>query len=260
MTDILLSAFLLSVVLLGIHSFFGLEVIRRGIIFTDLAIGQMAALGASVCILFLHGKWIYPISLGFALLGGFIIAMASRKIRNLEAFIGLLYAFGLSGVYIFLSKTYHGMEEFQKLMASDILFTPAHEILKIAAVYSGLGFLLFIYYRKVKSFLKEVIFFTSFAATVTMSVKLAGVLIVFALLVAPAFISLKFFRTKNLLYAWMIGILVNLAAILISYKLDLPTGYTIVFFHALAAVLVSVLFPNEKVFHKDDKAINEVVA
>jgi zinc/manganese transport system permease protein len=104
MTDILFTAFLLSVVLLGIHSFFGIEIIKRGIIFTDLAIGQMAALGAAVCILFLHGKWIYPISLSFALLGGFIIALASRKIKNLEAFIGLLYAFGLSGVFIFLSK------------------------------------------------------------------------------------------------------------------------------------------------------------
>jgi len=63
MTDILLSAFFLSVVLLGIHSFFGLEIIKRGIIFTDLAIGQMAALGAALSILLFEGHYIYPISL-----------------------------------------------------------------------------------------------------------------------------------------------------------------------------------------------------
>ena len=61
MADILLSAFVLSVVLLGIHSFFGLEIIRRGIIFTDLEIGQMSALGAALSILFLDGKYLYPV-------------------------------------------------------------------------------------------------------------------------------------------------------------------------------------------------------
>ncbi|MBN2202079.1 metal ABC transporter permease, partial [bacterium] len=94
MSDILLSAFILCLVLLGIHSYFGLEIIRRGIIFTDLAIGQMAALGAAISLLFLDGHFIYPISLGFALAGGFIIAFASRRDIHLEAFIGLLYAFG----------------------------------------------------------------------------------------------------------------------------------------------------------------------
>jgi zinc/manganese transport system permease protein len=245
MTDVLLSAFLLSVVLLGIHSFFGLEIIKRGIIFTDLAIGQTAALGAAVCILFLHGKWIYPISLGFALLAGLAIAIASRKIKNLEAFIGLLYAFGLSGVFIFLSKSYHGMEEFQRLMASDILFTPISEVLRTAVVYSALGLFLFFVYRRIKGNLKDIVFFITFAVTVTSSVKLAGVLIVFALLVGPAYISIKLFRRKHLMAAWLIGTVVNLMAIFVSYNMDLPTGYTIVFFHSMIAVLISIFLPNE---------------
>jgi zinc/manganese transport system permease protein len=246
MMDILFSAFLLSVVLLGIHSYFGLEVIRRGIIFTDLAVGQMAALGAAACILFLEGRWITPVSLEFALIGGLVIANASRRVRNLEAFIGLLYAFGLSGVFILLSKSYHGMEEFQKLMASDILFTPARDILRIAAVYALLGAGLLLFYGRLRDALRETVFFVTFAVTVTLSVRLAGVLIVFALLVGPAFIALRLFRSRHLLCAWLIGTAVNFAAILASYRLDLPTGYTIVFLHALCAVAAAVIFPERK--------------
>ena len=67
MMDILLTPFLLSVVLVGIHSFFGMEILKRGIIFTDLAIGQMAALGAAVSLLFFDGQYLYPTSLLFAL-------------------------------------------------------------------------------------------------------------------------------------------------------------------------------------------------
>jgi zinc/manganese transport system permease protein len=240
MSDVLLSAFLLSLVLLGIHSYFGLEIIRRGIIFTDLAIGQMAALGAAVSILCWEGRWIYPISLAFALMGGTTIAVVSRKKHHLEAFIGLLYAFGLSAVVIVLSKSYHGMETFQKLMAADILFTPRNEILKTAVIYSFLGLFIMWFQKNTKGAWKDALFFITFSATVTSSVKLAGVLIVFALLVGPAMIALQFRSQKPLFIAWGVGTVINLIAIAVSYTLDLPTGYAIVFFHALIALVASV--------------------
>ena len=132
MTDILLSSFFLSVVLLGIHSFFGLEIIKRGIIFTDLAIGQMAALGAALSILLFEGHYLYPISLAFALIGGIAISFSAKRTVSHEAFIGLLYAFGISSVFIVLSKSSHGIEMFDRLMASDILFTPLSDIIETA--------------------------------------------------------------------------------------------------------------------------------
>lgn len=237
MSDILLSAFLLSLVLLGIHSFFGLEIIRRGIIFTDLAIGQMAALGAAISIFFLEGKWFYPISLGTALAGGFLISVFSRKRPHPEAFIGLVYAFGLSGVVLLLSKSAHGMETFQRLSAADILFTPWHEIGKTAILYAGLGTFLFWSQHKTQGVLREMLFFLTFAITVTSSVRLAGVLVVFALLLAPALIALKWYPKHPLWTAWIIGTIMNLIAIIASYHLDLPTGYAIVFFQAMSAIL-----------------------
>jgi zinc/manganese transport system permease protein len=240
MNDILLSAFFLSIVLLGIHSYFGLEIIRRGIIFTDLAIGQMAALGAALSVLFLHGEYLYPISLLFALLGGYSISLISKHEKNPEPFIGLMYAFGIAGVYILLSKSSHGMETFQKLMAADILFTPLREIVKTAVLYSALGVFIFFFHRKTTGAVRDVLFFITFAITVTSSVKLAGVLIVFSLLLAPALIAIIWGKGIPLISAWIIGTVLNIIAILVSYRFDFPTGYTIVFFHAFAALFVSM--------------------
>jgi zinc/manganese transport system permease protein len=241
LNDILLSAFILSIVLVGIHSYFGLEIIRRGIIFTDLAIGQMSAVGAAISILFLDGEYIYPVSLISALIGGYLIAYASKKTVNVEAFIGLLYAFGVSAVFIILSKTHHGMEEFYKLMAADILFTPLEEIIKVAIIYSLLGAIILLFHYKTKGFIRDLLFFVTFSVTVTSSVKLAGVLVVFAILVSPSLISLSIGRGIYLVNAWLIGTAINLIAIILSYNFDFPTGYSIVFCNAFIATAVVLL-------------------
>jgi len=242
-SDILWTAFLVSLVLLGIHSFFGIEIIRRGIIFTDLAIGQMAAMGAAVSILFLDGGYLDLISLAFALGGGAIVAIAARRTASHEAFIGLLYAFGYSGVFILLSKSYHGMETFQKLTASDILFTPMPDLLRAALSYAVLGGILLLFYTRARGLVKEALFFVTFAITVTIAVRIAGVLVVFALLVAPALTALRIRRGIPIVNAWMIGTVVNLLSILLSYNFDFPTGYTLVFTHAVLALGVVLFAP-----------------
>jgi zinc/manganese transport system permease protein len=246
MSDILLSAFILSVVLLGINSYFGLEIIRRGIIFTDLAIGQMAALGAALSLFFFDGAHHYLLSLTFSLGAGLIIAMMSQKSKNVEAFIGLMYAFGFAGVFILMSKSYHGMEAFQKLKASDILFTPRVEIIKTALLYAALGVIIFLFHKRAKGFLRDMLFFITFSVTVTSAVRLAGVLVLFALLVGPALIAGSIKRGIPLINAWIIGIVINIISIIVSYKFDFPTGYTIVFFNALAALVVAAVVKSEK--------------
>lgn len=238
--QIFLPAFAVSVVLLGIHSYFGLEIIRRGIIFTDLAIGQIAALGTAISVLFFAGQYLYPISLGFALLAGLLIGLLSRREQNVEPLIGLMYALGISGVFLLLSRSANGMEEIQKLMAYDILYTPMEAVYKTALIYAGLGLVLF-FARRLKGLLRELVFFMTFAATVTSSVKLAGVLVVFSLLVAPALIAIYLPGRFKLAMAWGIGILVNLAAIMLSLKLDLPMGYAVVFAQTTAALLVGIV-------------------
>lgn len=240
MIQFFLPAFLVSVVLLGIHSYFGLEIIRRGIIFTDLAIGQMAALGSAISLLFFDGHYIYPISLGFALGTGLLIGLLSRREKQVEPMIGLLYAMGISGVFLLLANSPHGMEEIQKLMAYDILFTPMSAVLKTAIIYAILGTLLWLT-RRLQGLPRELSFFMIFAATVTSSVKLAGVLVVFSLLVAPALLAFYLPSKHKLSIAWGAGTLINLGAMLLSFYKDLPTGYTLVFVQTLMALLVGAV-------------------
>ncbi len=250
MIDILIPAFVISLVLLGIHSYFGIRIIQRNIIFTDLAIGQMAAFGAAVCLLFFHGENIYFVSLLFAVLTGLAISYLAKRSKYLEAVIGLIYALGLSGVFILLSKSAHGMEEFNNLMAYDILFTQMGDVYKTAVLYACIAVAILIIEKKTTGGLKETLFFLTFALTVTSSVRLAGVLVVFAILLAPAFIAIQissfkkapeFVKKYPLVPAWIIGIIINLLAIILSFYGDFPTGYTIVFLNAFFAVAVSFI-------------------
>lgn len=240
MIELLFPAFLISVVLVGIHSYFGLEIIRRGIIFTDLAIGQSAALGSALTLLLWEGRFLYPVSLAFALAGGGLIGLLSRRGgHQAEPLIGLMYALGIAGVFLLLAKSPHGLEAIQNLMAYDILFTPLAEVGMTALLYLGIGLLLF-FTRHMQGEVGENLFFLSFAATVTSSVKLAGVLVVFVLLIGPALTALSLLGTRHTLFwAWGLGTFFNLLALLGSYFLDLPTGYTVVAVQALVALAVA---------------------
>lgn len=257
MIDVLFSAFLLSVVLLGIHSYYGLHIIERGIIFTDLGIGQMAAFGAAIAILAFDGKYMYPVSLVFSLAGAFLIALSTKRTRNHEAFIGLLYAFGMSAAVIALSRAPRGAEEMQHLVAADILFVPMHAVLRTAVLYAVIGTVLWLTMGRLRGTLKELVFFGTFSLTVTSSVNLAGVLVVFAILVAPAFIvsSMKgSFRVK-LLLAWGLGTVLNLVAITASYFLDLPTGHTVVALYALSGIVFTLARGSGKSGHGESATL-----
>ncbi len=244
MIDILFISFLFATVLVGIHSYYGIHIIKRGIIFTDLAIGQMAALGTAIAFLSFDGRFVYPLSLTFALIGALMIAFTSKKGISHEAFIGLIYAFGISFSIVLLSKDPHGTEEVTKLTAADILFITKAELIKTALLYAVIGLFLYFVVEKTTGRLKDFLFFTSFALTVTSSVNLAGVLVVFSILVAPAFI-MSFFTERfivKLIGAWMLGIILNIIAILFSYLLDLPTGYTIVALYSILGIIASLTF------------------
>lgn len=245
MIETLAPALLLSLVLLGIHSWFGIEIIRRGIIFTDLAVGQMAAAGAAVSILWLDGAWLYPLSLTSAMGAAALIAFAGKRPVNLEAFIGLIYAFGFSASFLLLSRAPHGAEDFNRILAADILFTPMSEIWKVAAVYSILALALAAAMNHLTGRARDTAFFMIFAATVTSSVRLAGSLVVFSILIAPAFTVTALGFRRTLAWAWGGGAIVCSGAIWISYTFDLPTGYTIVFISAAVAMMAGLVAGKE---------------
>lgn len=245
MTDILLVPIALVVILVMLHSYFGMEILKRGIIFTDLAIAQFAALGSSVSLGYFHEEHFYLLTLGFALLSALLIAFASTRKLHLEAFIGILYVLGASGIMMVLSHSAEGMEHFKSLLASDILFTPPEEVAKSAVIYAFIALTLYFVYPKLSGFLKELLFFSLLAITVTSSVSLAGVFVVFVLLIAPPFVALSLGLKKPLLGSFIFGWFFSIIAITLSYFYDLPTGYSVVFLGAFLTALI-VLFSSKK--------------
>jgi len=240
--SLLYPAFILAILLVFIHSIFGLEIIKRGVIFTDLAIGQFAAIGVAVSLLFFEGSYSFVLTLVFALIGATLISIATHRVKHIEAFIGMLYALGASGIIVLLSNTTQGTELFNKLQATDILFTTKGDLIEPFLLYSAVAILFLKFYHKLDGLYKEMLFFGLLALTVTSSVQLAGVLVVFVLLIVPAFIALLQSRFAKLPFAWIIGSTIIIIAMVLSYHFDLPTGYTIVFIGSLCGILSALVF------------------
>lgn len=246
MLDIFVPPIILLIVLVMIHAWFGRGVLERGIIFTDLAIAQFAALGSALSMSLYHSHYLYVFSLGFALVAAFLISYASHTKMHLEAFIGILYVLGASGVMMVLANSSEGMEHFKALLASDILFTPLEDIVVSSGIYALLALVIWKVYPRVTGFAKELLFFSMLAVTVTSSVQLAGVLVVFTLLVAPALLASMQTRIHPILFAYLFGWLFSLSAIWLSYYFDLPTGYTIVFLGALLTLVGTFILSGSK--------------
>jgi len=235
--ELLWPAFVLAIALVYIHTIFGIEIIRRGVIFTDLAIGQLAAVGMAISVAFLDGAYQTLLTLFFAILAAVIISWATKKVQNVEAFIGLLYALGVSSIMLVLAKSPEGVELFAKLSAADILFTSQSELFTSLSIYISISLVMFFIYPRTKGFFKELIFFIMLAFTVTSSVQSAGVLVVFSLLIGPAYIGVSQSFFPVLTIAWLFGSLSIIVALFSSYYFDLPTGYTIIFVTVLSALL-----------------------
>lgn len=240
MIDIFLIPLILAFLLVIIHAWFGTGILQRGIIFTDLAIAQFAALGSSISLGYFHQEHLYLITLLFALIAAVFIAFASLRNLNLEAFIGLIYVLGASGILMVLSHSAEGMEHFKSLLANDILFTTQEQLIQALLLYGAIALALWKVYPKTKGFIRELLFFSLLALTVTSSVQLAGVLVVFVLLIAPVLVASMQRRFPPFPFALGFGWGICLSAISLAFYADLPTGYTIVSIGAFISI-VSVL-------------------
>ncbi|MCX7759295.1 MAG: metal ABC transporter permease [bacterium] len=243
MTDIFIQSLIICIVLVWIHSYFGFEIVKRGIIFADIAIAQFVAVGLAFCTTFLNLPNIttYLCSFFFGLIAALIISFASNAPKNfLEAFIGTLYALGFSLTIIILSKNPHGIENIIEFTTNDILFVTREQIFHSIIFYLIIGFLIHFFnnLHNVEE-LKNILFFTFFALVVSTSVKLVGVLVVFSLLVSPTFVACVF--KKDLLFAVIYGTTTCLLSIIISFLLDLPTGFTIVFINSVLAASIFII-------------------
>ena len=231
--------FLACLLLIGIHAYFGIHILERGIIFVDLALAQFIGVGLALSFL-LGGERHLVLSLVFAMIGALILATSKRaaKYANIEAFIGVLYIFSVSAAILILDKSPHGLEEFKTIINGNIIWVTPAELLSTFIVYGLIGLLHVVLWKKFYAlsyegkggFWLEFLFFASFAVVLVKSVKMAGILQVFSFLVIPALIGRLFTRKpfKVLMIGWALGVLVSLVGITLSYKFDLPTAPVIV--------------------------------
>lgn len=268
MISFLIAPFAASLVLAGIHCYFGLHVVNRGIIFADLSMAQMAALGTAV------GIFIgieapaasYFFSLGFAFLAGLLFTLVRFEKEKVpqEAVIGIVYGVSSAAVILLFQKMPHGIEELEKILVGNILFVDWKEILTIALIYSAIGAVHYIFRRRFialsvsadgverkQRILWDIVFFVTFAIVVTSSVRLAGVLLVFSYLIIPSVAAMLFFQSikARLIFGWIFGALGSLIGIWFSAAFDFPTGASIICALALLLVLCAAgrkLIPDRK--------------
>lgn len=262
MVEIMLPAFAECLVLVGIHSYLGIHVIQRKVIFVDLALAQIAALGSTFAFLFgidpysTGGYWF---SLGFTVLGAAIFSLS--RIRNekipQEAVIGLVYALAAALAILVIDKAPHGAEHIKEIMTGNILWVSWREIFTAAVVYAIVGLFHFYYrdkfilisrdpelaYQKGLNIrLWDFLFYVSFGIVITHSVSTAGVLLVFVFLVVPAIATIMITEKLwlQLVLGWSMGTFVSMLGLYISYVADLPSGPTVVATYGLVLLLTTL--------------------
>jgi zinc/manganese transport system permease protein len=251
----------MCLVLTGIHGYLGIHVLSRKVIFVDLALAQIAALGSTFAHLLGYDAHepadapaVYFFSLGFTLLGAAIFALTRMRHERVpqEAFIGIVYAVASALAILLLSKSPGESEQIKEMLVGNVLLVTWPAVAKTAALYAVIGAFHF-FFRKTffeisfdpdgavkksrRVRLWDFAFYASFGVVITSSVAVAGVLLVFSFLVVPAVVASMFADglSRRIVLAWVIGSLVSTAGMLLSYHGDLPTGPSVV--ACFAAVL-----------------------
>jgi zinc/manganese transport system permease protein len=261
--------FVASLILTGIHAYLGVHVVERGVIFVDLALAQIAALGATIAILVgmdPHGRGAYWLSLTFTFIGAAIFAFARTRRGHIpqEAFIGIAYAVASATAILAMSKATGETEHLKDMLVGNILAVDKHEVIKTAILYGGVGLFHYIFRRKfllistnpaeaeargMSIRFWDFLFYASFGFVVTSSVAIAGVLLVFCYLIVPSVGAMLFADRvgRRLAIGWTMGTLVSALGVYFSVLGDLPTGATIVC--TFGAVLVVMFFIHLLFFH-----------
>src|ERR1700724_3500701 len=265
--------FVASLILTGIHAYLGVHVVERGVIFVDLALAQIAALGATIAILLgmdPHGRGAYFLSLGFTFLGAGIFSVARTRRGHIpqEAFIGIAYAVASATAILAMSKATGETEHLKDMLVGNILAVDKHEVVKTAVLYGFVGLFHYIFRRKfllistnpaeaeargMNIRFWDFLFYASFGFVVTSSVAIAGVLLVFCYLIVPSVAAMLYADSigRRLAIGWSMGTIVSGLGVYLSLKLDLPTGAAIVC--TFGGVLV-VMFLVHLIFFHDRRA------
>jgi zinc/manganese transport system permease protein len=226
--SILGPACIAGLLVLSTHVPLGQQVLARGIIFIDLAIAQVAALGvilAQATGVDEHGYGVEIAAAIAALLGGALLTWTDRKWPDFqEPIIGTLFVLAATGALLLLANNPHGGEHLKDLLVGQILWVSASQLIPVAI----LSALLLVAMWIGRARLSGIFFYGLFALAITASVQLVGVYLVFASLIVPALATTGVEGSRRLVYAYATGIAGYVTGLVLSAVLDLPSGAMIV--------------------------------
>ena len=268
MLEFLAAPFVASLILTGIHAYLGVHVVERGVIFVDLSLAQIAALGATIALLLPvsggdpHAPVVYWISLAFTFMGALVFAMVRPRDRRIpqEAIIGICYAVASAAAIVAMSKATSESEHLKDMLVGNILAVSWAEVLKTALLYGAVGAFHYIFRRRFLAIsmahrhghdhsksprMWDFLFYASFGFVVTSSVSIAGVLLVFCYLIVPSVAAMLYADSigKRLAIGWSMGTIVSALGVYLSLRLDLPTGATIVCTFGLVLAIMAAVRP-----------------
>lgn len=264
----LAAPFVASLILTGIHAYLGVHVVERGVIFVDLSLAQIAALGATIALLMPisggdpHAPVVYWISLGFTFIGAAIFSMVRTHRARIpqEAIIGITYAVASAAAILAMSKSTSQAEHLKDMLVGNIIAVSWNEVGHTAVLYGGIALFHYVFRRKflaismdprraesegVSIRLWDFLFYASFGFVVTSSVAIAGVLLVFCYLIVPSVAAMLYADRigARLAIGWTMGTIVSALGVYLSLWLDLPTGATIVCTFGLVLVIMAGVRP-----------------
>ena len=247
---ILWAPFLMCLVLTGIHAYLGVHVLAREVVFVDIAMAKIAALGATAA--FLVGyeldQWeSYAYSLVATLVGAVVLSITRSRRRHVsqEAVIGIVYAVSSAAAVLLADRAPHGADQVRTMLVGNLLAVRPVEVAKVAALYAVVGLLHWACRRPFMLISTDpgaayeggrsvrwwdFLFYASFGVVVASSVRVAGVLLVFSYLIVPALAGVLLGGSigSRLMIGWAFGTLVSVVGMVASAVFDLPTGATVV--------------------------------
>ena len=242
----MVQAFAAAVITGILLSYMGVHVVGRGIVFVDLALGQISSLGVAFAAFI--GTGVTSIPLIFTLSGALLMSFINIRDKRLkqEAIIGILYAFASALTVLLISKTAHGDSDIQEVLFGNILSVSWQQIVSLGIVFGAILLVQLIFFRKffslTESFESGVnhligifniwnfLFYISIGLAIVFAVKINGVIPVFSYLIIPAVSAIMFTKNKTavLLIAMGISILGSFFGLNFSFHYDFPAGSSIV--------------------------------
>ena len=273
--------FLVCVSMIAIFAYLGIHVLEREIIFIDIALAQMAAIGSALAFFIWHAEetsWIaYLSAFGFTVLAASFYAMARKRITHIpqEAVIGVSYAIAAAGALFLLATASGGDVHMEEMLTGNVLWADWKDLLICLGLYGIVGLFHILFRKRFQNIsrsysrggvmgnrteLWDFLFYVSLGLVITYSVRLGGVLVVFSFLIIPATFSAMFSSRWSLrwIIAFSMGLVATVCGLVFSFLLDFSCGPSVVAFLGLELILGAILVRPRRALQTQAEAANRV--